>query len=451
MGILCGGNAVAGPVVAAAPPSPPRDAFYDHPADLATLAPGSIIRTRKITARSLQLLPINVDAWQLLYRTSGADKQPDATVTTVLVPRGKRPTKLLSYQAATDSTLRQCNPSYSLRTGLPVSFSTRPGPLTFALPGAEVLLASAGLAQGWAVALPDHGGTSARFLTPRQPGYATLDGIRAVQNFSPMRMSAKTPVGLWGYSGGAIASSWAIEEKQSYAPELTITGAAFGAPERDLTASLRSVNGALLGGLIPIALDGISKDSPGFRTAIRRYLTPQGRAVLAETGNQCIGQNALLNLWFDYRRYLTKPLNVVLADPVIKREIAARSITGRSTSVPTYIYNGVNEEVAPISGTDKLVRSYCAGGAPVTYRRELLPPNIPQQIFSTHGTVAITGAPGAFAWLKSRMNSGGAPARSGCDVSTVPATLTNAGALGELGPSFIVNPLATMLGLPIGS
>ncbi|MBS4104887.1 lipase family protein, partial [Tsukamurella paurometabola] len=111
------------------------------------------------------------------------------------------------------------------------------------------------------VAMPDHGGGDDRFLTPRQPGWAVLDGIRAVENFSRLGMNEKTPVTLWGYSGGAIASSWTIEEHPTYAPELNIRGAAFGAPERDLAASLKAVNTSLLAGLIPLALSALGKDS----------------------------------------------------------------------------------------------------------------------------------------------------------------------------------------------
>ncbi|MEU8895636.1 lipase family protein [Nocardia sp. NPDC048505] len=430
-------------------PAPPADAFYDRPANLADVAPGTVLRSRPVQAKALQLLPINTEAWQLLYRTSDAQGRPDATVTTVLVPREATSTKLLSFQAATDSTLRICNPSFSLVNGGPIDFGSVSGPVTFGLPGAEVLLAAAGLAQGWTVAIPDHGGLDARFLTPRQPGYAVLDGIRAVRSFQPARTAPEAPVSLWGYSGGAIATSWAIEEQPSYAPELPIVGAAIGAPERDLEASLRSANTAALAGLIPIALAAIGKDSPDFAAALDRFVTEEGRARVAETRNHCVAQNVLANVWFDYRDYLTAPLETVLADPVIAAAITERGISGRAPSVPTYVYNGITEEVAPISGTDKLAQSYCAAGASVTYRREELPPEVPKQVFTTHGTVAVAGAPGAFAWLRGRMNGEAAPA--GCDIRTVANTAFEPGALRELGPSFLVTPLALLIGAPVGA
>lgn len=435
---------------ASAQPAPPPDSFYTAPGQLSSTTPGQVLRSRRVNIRALQLFPVRVQAWQLLYRTSDADGKPDVAVTTLMIPEGRaQKRKLLSFQAATDSTLRVCGPSYSLTHGLPIDLSTRVGPITLTNPGAETLLAAAGLTKGWAVAMPDHGGSSDRFLTPHQPGYAVLDGIRAVQNFTPRQLPPKTPTALWGYSGGAIASSWAIEEQPTYAPELNIKGAAIGAPERDLAASLKSVNFTPLAGLIPIALGAIGKDSPAFRARLNRYLTPAGRRIVAETGNHCVGQNVLSNLWFDYRRYLTKPVNVVLADPVIKKAIAARGITGRSPEVPTYVYNGISEEVAPISGTDKLVRSYCAGGTPVTFHREQLPPNPIPQISSTHGIVLMTGASSAFDWLNTRLTPGAATPR-GCQITTMPSSLLTQESFRGLGP-VVAGSLTAMLGLPVGA
>lgn len=438
---------------------PPPDAFYNVPANLGSFHPGAIIRSRPVPAKALQIFPINVDSWQILYRTTGINGEPYAAVTTVMVPRGeygwhghkKGPRPLLSFNPATDSTLRVCDASYGLTKGFPIELGNPVGPLTFPTPAAEVVLAAAGLAQGWAVAMPDHGGIDYRFLSPKQPGYAVLDGIRAVENFKPAGLAgAKTPVAMWGYSGGAIASSWAIEVQPSYAPELNIKGAAFGAPERDLEASLRAVSGHLLGGLIPLALSSIEKDSPAFRKALSKFLTPHGRKIVDETRRHCVGQNVLVNLWFDYHKYLNQPLDVVLADPVIRRAIDERGISGLVPKVPAYIYNGVTEEVAPIAGTDRLVKSYCNGGAPVTYTRELLPPEPVPTLLTTHGVVVATGAPGAFHWLKERL-SPGAPDLHGCHIKTVPSSLLEPGSLSQLGPVFITSPLAMMFGAPIGS
>lgn len=441
-----------GSSTASAEPAPPPDSFYDVPGDLASSTPGTVLKSRPVDVKMLQLLPLNVTAWQLLYRTTAADGSPYAAVTTVMIPRGPvKPRPLLSYQSFTDATLRVCNPSYGLTQGQPIDFSSRVGPLSLPTPAAEVALAAAGLEQGWAVAMPDHGGIDNRLLTPRQPGYAVLDGVRAAERFEPLGLSgAQTPVGMMGYSGGAIANSWAVEMQPEYAPELNIVGAALGAPERGPSAAVEEVNATPFGGLIPAAFAAVGKDDPAFGERIRSYATPGGRARIDETANHCVAQNGLSNLWFDFGKNFTQPMDVVLRDPVIHKALAERGISGKIPTVPVYVYNGVTDEVSPIASVDELVSSYCSGGTPVTYRREEFPARPIPQAMSTHAVVLATGGFAAFAWLKDRMVPD-APKPSGCDIQTVPTTLLTPQSLGVLGPSYIGNILLAAIGAPIGS
>ncbi|QXQ12659.1 lipase family protein [Skermania piniformis] len=416
-------------------PAPPPDDFYELPADLASYRPGAVIRSRPV---QLAAPPARVTTWQLLYRSTGMSGAPAAAVTTLLVPLDPPgPHRLLSYQAAVDSTVRTCAPSYTLLHGESAD-STEPAPIE--TPSVDRMFAAAGLAQGWTVAIPDHGGIDNRFLTPRQPGWAVLDGIRAAAAFAPAGLAGTdTPVALWGYSGGAIASSWAVEEQPGYAPELNIVGAAIGAPVRDLPAALRSVDGALLGGLIPVGLGAISKDSAEFARTVAGYLTPDGQARVAETRRHCVQQNLTSNPWSRLDQLLRVPVEQALADPVIARELAARGISGRSPTAPVYLYNGVNEEVAPIAATDRLADSYCRGGTPVAYRREELPPALPPQTFTTHGAVYAAATPAAFAWLKQRMTPGAAP-MVGCDIQSLPSTSATPEGAAEFG-SFLADAL----------
>ena len=57
------------------------------------------------------------------------------------------------------------------------------------------------------------------------------------------------PIGLWGYSGGGLASAWAAEMCGTYAPELDIVGAVLGSPVGDLGHTFRRLNGGLFAGL----------------------------------------------------------------------------------------------------------------------------------------------------------------------------------------------------------
>lgn len=152
-------------------------------------------------------------------------------MTTVILPAGAPPAggrPLLSYQVAHDSTDPSCGPSVAMRAGS----------------GPEGMFAQSGmtfvdhaLQQGWAVSVPDHEGPNARIVAPREPGYAVLDGIRAAQAFAPLGLDgARTPVGMWGYSGGGLATGWVAQEQPNYAPELNVRGVAMGPPSPDQAA-----------------------------------------------------------------------------------------------------------------------------------------------------------------------------------------------------------------------
>ncbi|MFJ4654618.1 lipase family protein [Nocardia sp. NPDC088792] len=430
--------------------APPPDSFYDAPPGFETATPGTILRSRAVTVNALQAFPIRVQAWQLQYRTTDFHGAPYTAVTTVMIPEGPaKPRPLLSYQVAIDSVTHACAPSYSLQDGKLADFTDPTGPVTAGTASVEIVAAAAALARGWALAVPDHGGADNRFFTPREPGYVVLDGIRAAEQFAPLGLAGvNTPVGMFGYSGGGIASTWAAEMQPSYAPELDIAGIAAGAPVPDLIAALKSVSGRLTGGLIPAAFAAMGKDSPAFADRLDGYLTPEGRAAVTDAAPRCVAQSVLSRPWLDIQKYLTVPLDQVIADPVIHATMVERNRGTAAPTAPMYLYDGVTEEVSPIAGVDALAGFYCSHGTPVTYRRDEFP-DIPV-IGTTHGTLAVLGLPGAFAWLDQQL-AGTAPRPAGCDIRTVSSTLLEPGALSALGPDFVVTPLLTLLGLPIGS
>ena len=66
---------------------------------------------------------------------------------------------------------------------------------------------------------------------------------------SALGLSPDAPVGLWGYSGGGLATAWAAEVCGDYAPELNIVGAVLGSPVGDLGHTFRRLNGTFFSGL----------------------------------------------------------------------------------------------------------------------------------------------------------------------------------------------------------
>ena len=95
------------------------------------------------------------------------------------------------------------------------------------------------------MSVPDHEGRTGMWGAPYEPGYHVLDGLRAALSTERLGLSPTAPIGLWGYSGGGLASAWAAEMSGSYAPELNVVGAVLGSPVGDLGHTFRRLNGTL--------------------------------------------------------------------------------------------------------------------------------------------------------------------------------------------------------------
>jgi hypothetical protein len=304
---------------------------------------------------------------------------------------------------------------------------------------AEILLIDAAVQQGWAVSVPDHEGPGSHLGAAREPGYAALDGIRAAEGFSPLGLAgASTPVELWGYSGGGLASSWAAQEQPSYAPELNVKGAALGAPVPNLGALVQRINGGPFSGLIASGIAALSKAYPAIADLFTQYATPAGKAMLASALTQCNAANAAAYTFTDFNRFLTIPLTQALAQPAVQAVFSDISLGGQPPAAPVYVYQGVNDEIVNVADVDRQVAGYCAAGDSVTYKRDLV---------SEHVSLVITGAADALNWLKQRL--GGGPVPHGCTSSTVVSTVLSPGALSTLGV-VLYNDLLALLGGAVG-
>src|SRR4029079_18044116 len=98
--------------------------------------------------------------------------------------------------------------------------------------------------------------------TPLEPGYRILDGLRAALRSDMLGLSATAPIGLWGYSGGGLATAWAAEVSGAYAPELNIVGAVLGSPVGDLGNTFRRLNGSYISGLPALVVAALTHIYP---------------------------------------------------------------------------------------------------------------------------------------------------------------------------------------------
>ncbi|MFI6776616.1 lipase family protein [Nocardia sp. NPDC050412] len=433
MASLAGGIAAT---PAAAVPVPQQDSFYQPPEGFEAQEVGAILRSREVHLAVLTVLPLSVRSWQLLYRSTDLFGQPTAAVTTVILPAGADPNRsrpLVSLQFYYDSASIACAPSFVLQQGA-------------GLPGvegihsqSELIAIAALISQGWAISVPDYEGLNGHLAVAEEPGYMTLDGIRAAERFEPLGLDgANTPVALWGYSGGGMGSGWAAQMQPSYAPELNVKGAALGAPVSDVE-SLLHVNGSMFSSLIGIGVSSLYNAYPKFREVTDQYLTPEGKALMNRTNSQCLPRNALTQMFTDYQRILTIPIAQYLALPEIREVFDATVLGERTPTAPLFIYQGVLDEAVPIWTTDRLNQQWCADGASIVYKRDHL---------SEHLTLPSLGMADTFSWLKSRL-APNAQDQVGCRTENVVSMLAD---FNDLITQIEINLNATFgaLGFPIG-
>ncbi|HVU73775.1 MAG TPA: lipase family protein [Mycobacteriales bacterium] len=262
---------------------PTADPFYSYTGTtpLGQIPPGTVLKTRTISMH-ISGTDVAVPGDQLLYRTAGELAQPTVTVTTVLKP----PTapalgKIVSYQSFYDALGAQCDPSYWLNGG-------DSGPGTAQNVDAEEGLISQFLAAGYYVNVSDFEGEDLHWSAGHESGYGTLDSLRAAE--ADLELPASTPIGLYGYSGGSIASEWASEIAPLYAPDLNIVGVAEGGIPVDYAHNLTYISGsASWSGIMPGILLALTR---AYGVDIDQYLSPYGIKLVDEARGQCI--NSLL-------------------------------------------------------------------------------------------------------------------------------------------------------------
>ncbi len=328
--------------------APTADPFYRWSGPL-TQTPGTILRTRTISfAAAAATTPVR--AAQLLYVTTDEFGRRTVSVATVLQPLDKAASAaagLVSYQAAYDALGAQCDPSYTLRAGAP---------------SAPIM---AYLAAGDTVVTADYEGEDLAEGAGQQYGYETLDAIRAAETWLGVP-EVSTPVGMVGYSGGSIATEFASELAQGYAPHLDIVGVAEGGLPVDPLHELAYVDhpGSPWTWVIPVHLEGAAR---AFHLQdLNEYLTQAGIAAVAANQAQCVGHFAGLTT-----AQLLKPQYQDLEKVGVFARIFDHLIMSRTGTprAPLFIANGLSDPtgdgVMVTRDVQELAYTYCQRRVPV--------------------------------------------------------------------------------------
>lgn len=344
-------------------PTPDPDPFYAQPTPLPALPPGSILQSREVRFAPLGL-PLPYPAWQLQYLSTDIHGQPQAQTAVVVQPltpalTGQRP--LLSYHFFTDSLGLKCQPTRQVTGGLD-NRDTQVETLEY-LPQL--------LAYGWTLIFPDYQGPDAAFGVGRVYAPIILDGIRAAESFEPLGLAgAETPVGMMGYSGGAIATGWAAALQPRYAPELNLVGVAAGGLPANLEASFPAFEAAASNFKLAFSmLIGINRAYPQFLPP--GLLNAAGERSAEAVKDGCSGATtdgsaAPTGHYSDYLNvedfYATPGARQVFPQLDLKQ-------AGVAPTADVYLYHQENDELVPIEETAALVASWCAAGTPVHFQR----------------------------------------------------------------------------------
>ena len=200
-------------------------------------------------------------------------------------------------------------------------------------------------------------------------------------------------MGLWGYSGGGLASAWAAEVHADYAPEINLVGAVLGSPVGDLGNTFRRLNGTRMSALPALVVSALADAYPGLRRVIDEHATDEGRALLRRLQRMTTAEAILRLRKTDMDHLVHPPLEEVLQMTEVREVFDDIRLGGAAPSHPVLIVQAVHDSVIAVGDIDDLAQRYTAGGARVTYHRDA---------FSEHMLLHPMSAPMTLRWLTDR-------------------------------------------------
>ena len=395
---------------ALAPPA--TDPFYRYTGStpLASIQPGTVLKTRTLKYHFAGIaLPLTVT--QLLFRSTNEIGTPDVAVTSVAhAPGHSTVAKAVSYQSFYDSLNPADEPSYAIEGGK--SFGG-------VIPDVELPLFGAFLTAGYSIIIPDTEGETADFAAGPEYGMVTLDSIRAALGSPDAGLDPATRIAMMGYSGGAIATGWASVLAPTYAPEVNqhLVGAAEGGILADPAHNLHYINGTpVWSGVLPMAIVGIARAN---HVDLTPYMSDYARRLLPKIQAASIAQvlGAYPGLTWQklalpaYPEPEDLPIYVTLADKLDMGRQPAPAIPmfmgqgagGALEGSPPVRGIGAGDGVMVAGDVRSLARQWCAAGTAVQYQ---------QYNLTSHITSAVLWVPAAITWVANRF--AGKPAPNNC-------------------------------------
>ncbi|MFE3255834.1 alpha/beta fold hydrolase [Nocardia sp. NPDC059091] len=416
--IMVGGGATNSALLASAEPVAAGDDFYLPPPLPPT--PGAIVRAEPAqVAFSAPGMPgvVPAAATRMMYVSSDTHDAPTAVVGTYLQPSvpwtgpGERP--LVAYAGGTKGQGNQCAPS-KLMTQV-VQYQP-PADIIFEY---DLLALYSLLARGIAVVVTDYHGLGTPdvhdYLNRKAQAYALLDAARAGLQLPGTGLNPGTPVVLYGYSQGGMASAGAAELQSSYAPELNVRGAYVGGPVVDDEYFIGYNDGRpSIAPAFAWILNGIAADYPETRPILDAELNDTGKAILSDALGKCAVPTSLAQDHPRTSEWTTsgEPLTAVIdRNPELKAAFDEQRIGTLTPSVPVLAASAMNDEGAPYVPVREMAAGWCGSGVPVELDPNAQIPTV-SGLVGTHVLAFFPSLADSQQWLTDRL--AGWPAPSNC-------------------------------------
>jgi hypothetical protein len=386
---------------AGGPRLPSQDPFYRYSGrtPLKSVRPGTVLKERSIQLAFAQdSTPVTAE--QLLYRTTGELNEPMVTVTTVIAPEPVHPApRLVEYLSFYDGLGSKCDPSYALAGG-------DAGSATNEQADEEEMLMSFYLDHGFIVTVPDFEGIDLAWMAARQSAFASLDALRATESY--LHLAPTTPIGLSGYSGGAMAADWATELAPVYAPALNLAAVAEGGVPVNYSHMFSYINGTTeFSAAIPGMLLGLAR---AYHLNLSDYLSAYGKRVVLSEGQGCMTELFGKYPGLTMAKLMKPKYRDLLHVPIFARILAAQTMGTARTHPRAALFmavgnaDGHGDGVMSAGDVQALAHRYCKEGVPVLFQ---------EYRGVSHQAGGAFFEPQTGALLTARLN--GAPYLTNCD------------------------------------
>ena len=406
LGIAACSSSAAAPTTTAAVATTSADrAFYTPPSPLPAGAPGTLIRSVRVTG--VPGVPAGARVWRILYHSTTIYGADEAESGYVIAPSSAAPAggyPVIAWAHGTSGFAAPCAPSLFGDSG--------GGGSPYLLPSLDRYLAA-----GYVVSAADYQGLGVAdgvhpYLLGSSEGRSVLDATRATRHLAGLR-TADTVV-IYGHSQGGHAALFAAQMAPTYAPELHVVGVVAAAPATGLSTLIAIVGTSAGAQFLPYSIPtayGWTKTYTDLPASA--VFTPAGEAFAsAEVTRGCSDQVAGAIV----AQHLT-PTGVFAAgagsDPTVQAHARANDPGDVRTTVPMLVVQGTADGTVPPPLTDTYVTTKaCPIGDTVQYLHVT---------GATHDTVVFVAAPTIVAWMNARLAGTTPPATCGRpgDVATL--------------------------------